>query len=236
MRSKFFFLFPLLALAVALSACGPAVSSSSRTLTVSGNGVVYLTPDIAYLSVGVHTEDADIAEAVSRNNDRTEAVVEALKDMGVTAEDIQTSNFSVWPMEDYDDNGSRYMKYVVDNTIYITIRDLSKLGALLDTVVASGANNINSLSFDVADKTAALTEARQKAMDNAEALAQELAQMAGLKVGEIQNITYTDYYSSPYYGYGMGGGGVTYSAASVPIQPGRMQVSVTVNVTYELGK
>jgi uncharacterized protein YggE len=235
MRSKLFFLFPLLALAVALSACGPAVSSSSRTLTVSGNGVVYLTPDIAYLYVGVHTEDADIAEAVSRNNDRTEAVVEALKDMGVAAEDIQTSNFSVWSMEDYDDTGSRYMKYTVDNTIYITIRDLSKLGALLNTVVASGANNINSLSFDVADKTAALTEARQKAMENANALAEELAQTAGLKVGEVQNITYTDYYPSPYYGYGMGGGGAAPNE-SVPIQPGKLQISVTVNVTYEIGK
>lgn len=234
MRSKLFFLFPLLALAVALSACGPAAGSSARTLTVTGNGMVYLTPDIAYLYVGVHTEGADIADAVDRNNARTQAVVDALKNMGVAVEDIQTSNFSVWSMEDYDDTGNRYIKYIVDNTVYITIRDLSQLGALLDTVVAAGANTINSLSFDVADKTAALAEARQKAMEDADALAEELAQTAGLKVGEIQNIVYADYYPLPYYG--MGGGAATEAAANVPIQPGKMQISVTVNVTYELGK
>lgn len=235
MRSKLVFLIPLLVLAVALSACGPAAGSSSRSLTVTGSGTVYLTPDIAYLYVGVHTEGADIAEAVERNNSRTQAVVDALKNMGVAVEDIQTSNFSVWSMEDYDDTGNRYIKYSVDNTVYITIRDLSQLGALLDTVVAAGANTINSLSFDVSDKTAALAEARQKAMENADTLAEELAQTAGLKVGEIQSITYADYYPSPYYGMG-GGGAAVEAAANVPIQPGKMQISVTVNVTYELGK
>jgi len=229
MRSKLVFLFPLLALAVALSACGPAAGSASRTLTVTGNGIVYLTPDIAYLYVGVHTEGADIAEAIDRNNSRTQAVVDALKNMGVAVEDIQTSNFSVWSMEDYDDTGNRYIKYSVDNTVYITIRDLSQLGALLDTVVAAGANTINSLTFDVADKAAALVEARRLAMENASALAEELAQTAGVQVGDIQSITYSDSYYNPYYG--MGGGGAAPNA-SVPIQPGQTQISVTVSVTY----
>ncbi len=234
MRSKLLFL-PLLVLVMALSACGPAAGSSERTLTVTGNGTVYLTPDIAYLYVGVHTESADIAEAVAQNNRRTQAVVNALKNAGVALEDIQTSNFSVWSMEDYDDAGNRYMKYSVENTVYITIRDLSQLGALLNTAVASGANTINSLVFDVSDKSAALTEARKKAMDNASALAGELAGKAGLKVGDVQSITYTDYLPSPYYG--MGGGGAALEALpTVPIQPGMMQVTATVTVTYGLGK
>lgn len=232
MRSKFVFLIPLLALVLALSACGPAAGPAERTLTVTGSGTVYLTPDIAYLYVGVHTEGADIADAISRNNTRTQAVVDALKNLGVAPDDIQTSNFSVWSMDDYDDMGGRYTKYTVDNTVYITIRDLSRLGALLDTVVSAGANTINSLSFDVLDKSAALAEARQKAMKNADALAGELAATAGLQAGAIQNITYSDYYPSPYYG--MGGGGAAAPNESVPIQPGKMQISVTVSVTYGL--
>jgi uncharacterized protein YggE len=231
MRTKLFFLVPLLALALVLSACGPAASpASDRFLSVSGIGTVYMSPDIAYLYVGVHTEDADIATAVDSNNAQAQALVDALVSLGVASEDIQTSNFSVWSMEDYDEVGMAFTKYVVDNTVYITVRDLGQLGALLNTVIAAGANNINSLQFDVSDKTAALAEARQLAMANASDLAEELAQTAGVSVGDILSITYTDYYPSPYYG--MGGGGATAPNASVPIQPGQMQVSVTVSVNY----
>ena len=118
----------------------------------------------------------------------------------------------------------------MDNTVYITVRDLSKLGSLLNTVVGAGANNINSISFDVADKTAAMAQARQKAMDNAASLASELAQTAGVQLGEILSISYSDNTPSPYYG--MGGGGASAPNATVPIQPGQTQILVTVSVTY----
>ena len=81
----------------------------------------------------------------------------------------------------------------------------------------------------MADKTAAMAQARQKAMANASNLADELAKTAGVKLGDIQSITYSDY-SMPYYG--MGGGGASAPNASVPIQPGQTQISVTVSVTY----
>jgi uncharacterized protein YggE len=231
MRSKLALLVPLLALILVLSACGPASSNTSpRVLSVSGTGTVYLTPDIAYLNVGVHTEDAAIAAAVDSNNTRAQALVDALVSLGIASQDIQTSNFSVWSTEAYNDVGTPYTKYVVDNTVYITVRDLGQLGALLNTVVSAGANNINSLMFDVADKTAALAEARQVAMANANSLASELAQTAGVSVGEIQSISYSDYTPSPYYG--MGGGGASVPNATVPIQPGQFEVTVTVSVTY----
>jgi uncharacterized protein YggE len=233
MRTKYVLFGSLLALAVLLSACGPtATSAAPRILSVSGTGTVYLVPDIAYLYVGVHVEDADIAAAVERNNLRAQTLMETLVDLGVASEDIQTSNFSVWSYDEYDDMGVQFTNYSVDNTVYITVRDLSQLGTLLNAVVEAGANNINSITFDVADKTAALTEARQLAMANADALAEELAQTAGLSVGEIQSISYSEYYPSPYYG--MGGGGAAMEAASVPIQPGQMEVSVSVSVTYAI--
>jgi len=252
MRSKTFLLVSALALAFTLNACsGSAATPSAATpatatpstattttehnLTVTGNGTVYLTPDIAYIYVGVHTDDPDIAQAVDRNNTQAQAVVDALKNMGVAATDIQTINFSVWSSQQNDPktNQPSGYTYMVDNTVYITVRDLTKLERLLDTVVRAGANNINSIQFDVADKTAALAEARQKAMDNAASLAQELAGIAGVQLAEIQNISYTDYSAAPYYGMGGGGAGAVPNA-SVPIQPGQSQVSVTVSVTYEI--
>ena len=233
MRSKLILL--ILVLALALSACSgsTAAAPADQNISVTGNGIVYLTPDIAYIYVGVHTEDPDIAQAVERNNTQAQAVVDALKNMGIAATDIQTSSFSVWSSQQYDPmtNLPSGYTYMVDNTVYITVRDLAKLGHLLDTVVGAGANNINSIQFDVADKTVAMAEARQKAMDSAESLAQELASIAGVQLTGVQNISYSDYVPSYYYGVGGGGGGAAPNA-TVPIQPGQIQISVSVSVTY----
>ncbi len=237
MRMKLSIFGTVLVLALALSACGTA-AAPVRTLNISGNGTVYLTPDIAYIYLGVHTEDPAIATAVSKNNTQTQTLVDALKKAGIASKDIQTSNFSVYS----NNNGQTLDKttgqvvsggyYSVDDTVYVTARDLTHLGNLLNTAVGAGANNINSISFDVADKTAAMTQARQKAMANASSLAAELAKTAGVKLGEIQNVSYSD--NSPLSYYGMGGGGASAPNASVPIQPGQTQISVTVSVTYAL--
>jgi uncharacterized protein YggE len=237
MRTKLTFIVSILILVLALSACGPAASAPARTLTVSGSGTVSLTPDIAYLNLGVHTEDADIAKAVQDNNTQTQALIDALTGLGVATQDIQTSNFSVYSTQGYDKLTGQYTgntSFAVDNTVYVTIRDLTQLGSLLNIAIASGANNINSIQFDVADRTAAQAEARQKAMEDAASLAQELAATAGLALGEIQTLTYSDYSPIPYGGYGMGGGGSSAPNASVPIQPGQLQVSVSVSVTYSI--
>ncbi|MBE3066233.1 MAG: SIMPL domain-containing protein [Chloroflexi bacterium] len=237
MRTKLSMFVLGLVLALVLSACGPALSAQPRTLDVSGNGTVYLTPDIAYLYIGVHTEEPAIATAVSNNNTQTTALVDALKNAGVAEVDIQTSNFSVYSTQSYDkmtNQPSGGTTYAVDNTVYVTVRDLTKLGSLLNTAVEAGANNINSITFDVADKTAAMTQARQKAMANASSLASELAQTAGVQLAEIQNVSYSDNSPNP-YSYGMGGGGGAAAPnASVPIQPGLTQITVTVSVTYSI--
>jgi uncharacterized protein YggE len=238
MRNKFFLFIPFLALAVVLSACGTVASQASqpRTIVVSGNGTVSLTPDIAYIYIGVHTDDVDLASGVNRNNTQAQALVDALKNSGIDVKDIQTSNFSVYS----NNNGGidkttgqpipNGINYSIDNTVYVTVRDLSKLGKTLSTAVGAGANNINSISFDVADKTAAMVEARQKAMADAAKLGAELAKTAGLSLGEIQNVTYSENSYTPYYG--MGGGGASAPNASVPIQPGQTQISAMVTVTY----
>jgi uncharacterized protein len=234
MRQKLSMFVPILVLALVLTACGTA-TAQPRTLSVSGNGTVYLAPDIAYIYIGVHSEDPAIATAVSNNNTQAQALVDALKNAGVAEADIQTSNFNVYLNQTYDKQTgqSTGSDYAVDNTVNITVRELTKLGSLLNTAVSAGANNISGITFDVADKTTAMAQARQKAMENAASLASELAQTAGATLGEIQNISYSDVSPSP-YSYGMGGGGASAPNASVPIQPGKTEISVTVSVTYTL--
>jgi hypothetical protein len=230
MRTKLFILS--LAILLALSACAPAAANDS-TINVTGSGTVYVTPDIAYIYIGVHTEDLDIKQAVNSNNILAQAVVDALRNGGVDAQDIQTSNFNIYSYQKSDPlSGLNIgLTYSVDNTVFVKVRDLSKLSSLLDTAIGAGANNINSVSFDVADKSTAMLEARRLAMENAGVLANELALTAGLSLGGIQNITYSDVTTS-YYGYGIGGGAEGAKPASTPINPGQVQLTASVNVIY----
>ncbi len=239
MRTKIF-VFAVLAFALMLSACGPATINQAapepvRTVNVNGIGQVFLQPDIAYIYIGVHTEDPTAEEAVRANTEKTKSVTETIKKAGVDPKDIKTTNFSIYPSQQYSPEGAvSGTVYMVDNTVYVTVRNLDELGKLLDDVVSAGANSINSIQFDVADKTQAVKEARAKAVEDAKTQAKELADAAGITLGEIYTISFYD--NSPYPSpmmYGKGGGsGFVAEAAQVPIQPGELTIAVTVNIAY----
>ncbi|MDO9303072.1 MAG: SIMPL domain-containing protein, partial [Anaerolineales bacterium] len=178
---------------------------------------------------------ATASETVSANKAQTTAVLDALKKAGVDEKDLRTTNFSIYPSQQYSPEGTvTGTIYMVDNTVYVTVRDLDGLGSLLDNTISAGANSINSIQFDVADKTAAVKDARAKGVEDAKTQAQELADAAGVTLGEIQNISFYD--NSPYPVFeGKGGGGGGYAAdVSVPIQPGQLTISVSVSITYAI--
>jgi uncharacterized protein YggE len=237
MRTKLTLIAAIATLALILSACAPASSSTiaTRNISVNGTGTVYLTPDVAYISIGVHTEAVDVGKAVDANNQKSQAVIAAIKALGVEAKDVQTTNFNVYNSAQYDPTSGLQTgtTYMVDNSVSVTMRDLTKMSDLLDAAIKAGANNINSVSFDVADKTKAVQEARLLALDNAHTLAVDLAKGAGVTLGSVQTLSYYDYAPSPYYG--MGGGGSADSVKSTsPINPGQMQLTVNVSIVYEI--
>lgn len=234
MRTKFLLFSVLMVLVLSLSACA-GVAPQARSLTVTGAGQVALQPDIAYIYIGVNTENASAADAVAKNNADTQRLIDALKAQGVAAEDIRTSNFSIWTNRPYTVDGqSGATTYVVDNTVYVTVRNLENLGDLLDVAVRSGANTIHSIQFDLADKSQAMSEARAAAVEAARRQAEELASTAGVRLGQVQTISFYDSMPSPVFeGKGMGGGGMAVDMA-VPITPGQMQLTVTVTVSYEI--
>ncbi|MCL4269405.1 MAG: SIMPL domain-containing protein [Anaerolineales bacterium] len=239
MRTKYLAFAILAILALAVSACGPttvnqAAPVTPRTLNVSGLGVVYLTPDIVYINIGVNTQRENAAEAVEVNKGQTNAVIAAIKESGVEEKDIRTTNFSIWSNPQYDPAGQiTGTTYSVDNTVNVTVRDLENLGDLLDAAVNAGANNIYSIQFDVEDKAEATKEARTKAVEDAKLEAQELAETAGVSLVDIQTINYYESNPTPYF-EGKGGGGGAAMESAVPIQPGQLAISVTVNVTYTI--
>jgi uncharacterized protein len=172
MRNKTLQLTILAILVLVLSACAPTqatpASETLRTLSVSGSARVTAAPDLAYVSVGVHTENAEAAQAVEDNNQQAQAIADALKALGVEEKDIQTMGFNIYPQDEWGPEGERTgTRYLVDNTVYVTVRDVTRIGEILQTVVEAGANYIYGIQFDIDDKTALIAEARKQAVDNA---------------------------------------------------------------------
>jgi uncharacterized protein YggE len=238
MRNKIL-VFAVLAFALILSACGPTTINQAaplnvRTLNVNGVGEVDLTPDIAYIYIGVHDEAQTASDAVSANKVHTTSVIEAIKKAGVDAKDIRTTNFSIYPSQQYGTDGAiTGTVYMVDNSVYVTVRNLDGLGSLLDDAISAGANNVNSIQFDVADKTAAVKDARARAVEDAKLQAQEMADAAGVTLGDIQNLSFYENNPVPMLS-GKGGGAAMSADASVPIQPGQLTISVNVSITYSI--
>jgi hypothetical protein len=205
-------------------------------LSVNGRGQVVLAPDVAYVTIGVHSVGGDVSQVVAANADQVASVMAALAAAGVAQEDMQTSNFSVYTSEGYDPATGLPTgpQYTVDNTVNVTARDLANLGELLDSAVSAGANSIWGVTFDLENKDAALAEARDLALAQAQANAQDLAAAAGLTLGDVVSLNYTDtgYYYPPYYGLGGGGGGA--ADATTSIVPGQITVSAEVFITYAI--
>jgi uncharacterized protein YggE len=248
MRNKTLFLtLALLATTIFLSAgklslgaqpvLAQANEPSKRTINVTGTGKVTLTPDIAYVSIGVHTEGKDAAEAVATNTSQAQKVVDALKAFKIDPKDIQTINFSIYPQQQYDNEGKpQGITYVVDNTVYVTLRDINQLGELLDAVVKAGSNSINSIQFDVADREAAMSQARKLAVENGQKQAEELAAAADVTLGQVLAINSSSPSAPvPMYDYKVGVGGAAASApAAVPVSAGQLIITLDVYMSYEI--
>ena len=238
---KLAILHGMMSLAILLSACSdtqsePAPSSTPppRSITVSGSGKVYLTPDVAAISIGVHSEDENAARAVNDNNNQAQKVSEILLSMDVVEDDIQTSNFNIFVQQKYDEIGNHTgTVYIVDNTVLVTVRDLDQLGEIMGAVVEAGANSIFGIQFDVSDKTQALSEARKAAVEDARVKAEELARAAGVTLGDVQSINEFGGAPVPVF-EGKGDGGFDTTTAQVPISLGQLSLTVEVSVIYDI--
>ena len=137
-------------------------ASTPATVSVSGTGIVTIEPDTASVVVGVNIIEATLSEAQAKATTQMMAVIEALKAAGIDEKDIQTVNYSVNIIQDYDQNGNpaTIRGFQVSNQVNVTVRNLDKLGSILDTVVAQGANAIYGVTFYRDDPSSAATQAR----------------------------------------------------------------------------
>src|SRR6185437_2098450 len=179
------------AVAVALLAAIPASAGHAeekameRTITVSATGTAEAEPDQARITSGVTTEAPTAREALTGNNEAMSKVVSELKTKGIDAKDIQTASFNVEPVVDYKDGQPPKVRgYRVSNQVVVLVRDLGKLGTVLDDMVTAGANQIQGLSFEVSKAETLKDEARKEAIANALRRAKLLAAAAGAEVGQ----------------------------------------------------
>jgi uncharacterized protein YggE len=238
MRTKLIVPTILLVITIALSACSGSFQfgqNSPRTISVTGNAQVIIDPDIAYVSIGVHSEAQAAKDAVAANNTQTQAVIAAIKAQAVDDKDIKTINFSVSQQEKYSPTGEDLGPiFMADNTVYVTMRDITKVADILDASISAGANTIYGITFDVQDKEKAMSGGQDKAVADAKSQAEQLAAAAGASLGDVQSISYYSNPPTPYYYDSKAAAGVGAGGASVPISPGQLTLTVSVSITYAL--
>ncbi|HET59234.1 MAG TPA: DUF541 domain-containing protein [Chloroflexi bacterium] len=249
MKNKWYLVvIGLMMVGLLISACGqkaPAAesvapgSSNPHTVSVSGMGEVYLKPDVAYVTLGIRTQSDEAGSAVSENNSVADAIMAALQGKGIAEGDIRTSSFNVYWNDEWQGEGVPMKRsYVVENMMEVTVKDFDDLGSVLDAALGAGANSVYNVRFDVLDKTEAAKVARELAVANAMAQAQQLADAAGITLGDIMNLsTYgSGYVVDPQWGRGMGGGAMMESAADVPVSGGQLIFQVEVSIVYEIAE
>jgi uncharacterized protein YggE len=235
--------FVTLALLCSLGLARPGVSMAqdqatpvtgvpgAATITVNGTGTVTIEPDSAVITLGVDVSGDTLVKAQTDSATKMKSVLDTLKAADVPDDLIQTTNYSINVVNEFDDNGNLkgVSGYQVTNQVQATITDLDGLGALIDELVANGANSINGIQFMASDATEALSQARLLAVADAKAKASELAKAAGGKLGEIISITESSIGAGP---IAKGAFTAAQDAATTPIQTGSLQIQISVTITY----
>lgn len=205
-------------------------------LTVGGQGQATAQPDLATINLGVSTRAATAAEAMARNAEAQAGVIETLKAEGIEARDIQTAGLNLTPVMDYSDNGQppKLTGYAAQNSVTVRVRDIAGLGAVLDKLIASGANEISGIAFSREDMTATEDEARGKAVADARRRAGIMAEAAGMKLGPLMALSDVPMDSGPMPMPRMAMAAEAKMGGAAPIEAGELAVTTSVTAIYAL--
>ncbi|MFL6739166.1 MAG: SIMPL domain-containing protein [Sphingomicrobium sp.] len=208
---------------------------SGTRLDVSATGEVTRVPDLAIISAGVQTLKPTATAAIEENAARMERVRAALERAGIEDKDIQTSNLSLNPEYQYDQNRPpRLTGYRASNTVNVKFRDLKRTGAILDALVAEGANQINGPSLTIDKPESALDEARTKAIANGRLRADLYARALGMHVVRLISVSEGGGYGVPPPMPMVAMMAERSADATSKIDPGTQQLQVSVSMSFEL--
>ncbi|MFA6495181.1 MAG: SIMPL domain-containing protein [Candidatus Paceibacterota bacterium] len=251
-KSKSYLFYSLSALAVVTIILGVVALSPlerfgasltpARTLSVSASGKASVVPDIASFSFSVVTEGKDVGIITNDNNTKVNGAIDAVVAMGVDKKDITTADYSLQPVYTQSQVGvyggtfvPSIAKYSLTQTVSVKIRDFSKISPIMSALPGMGINRIGSLSFTIDDSDIYLATARADAYAKALVKAKTIASENGFALGGVVNIS--EYQNQPYpmySGTAIGMGGVADKAVAPTIEPGSKEVTINVNVVYEI--
>jgi hypothetical protein len=239
-------LVAVVVLALGIGATGWTAAQSGEVINttqqvgiwVNGEGKVTVTPDVANLSLGVQVEAATITEANQKAAAAMDALVAALKAKGIADKDIKTQYFNIYPVYDYnkDTGRSTIRAYQVSNTVEVKVRVIANAGPVIDAAVAvaGDAVRVNNIYFSVDNTSAAMDQARELALLDAKAKAEQIARVTGVSLGQVSFVSDTTY----------GGGRVSppmaidskagAESSVTPIMAGESDIIVTVQVIYNI--
>lgn len=214
-----------------------ADEAERRTVTVSGTGEVTASPDTVVIRVGVETQAEEATAALAENSEQMQGLIDALQEAGVAEDDIRTQTVNLFPVYQQPGaevsqpvTGTQIVAFQATNIVEVRSEDLEGFGELLDTTVGAGGNRIEGIRFEVSDAAALMDQARQAAWEDALHKAEQLAEIAGLQLGEVWTITEFSRTPRPFVEQAAG----AERAAAVPIEPGVQTLQLDLNVTWLL--
>lgn len=203
-------------------------------ITVTGTGRVSGTPDIATVTIGVQVEGATVEEAREQAAQAQTAVINAVKANGVNDRDVQTSNFNISPRYDFRTGSNQITGYSVTNTLSIKVRNLDNLSKIVDDATRAGGSNaiVNGLSFGIDDPEELRSQAREAALNQAKARAEDIARVTGVQLGKPLSIVEETY--SPIVESFDAVRTMAAADTPTPIESGSLDVVINVQVLYRI--
>lgn len=216
-----------------------------NTISFTGKGEVFIKPDLALITFAVQNEAKTVTEAVAENAKKINAVIDSMKNLGVESKDLKTASFNISPRYEWHEEevclsypcpqGKRVlMGYEVYQSLQVKVRNLEKVGPIIQSATDMGANDVSGLQFTVDDEDEFKNQARKMAIEEAKTKAKELAQQLGVNLVRITNFSESGSSPVPYYALekaaGIGG-----AAPSAPqIETGENKIEIIVTISYEI--
>ncbi|TZE82800.1 SIMPL domain-containing protein [Calorimonas adulescens] len=208
-----------------------SADDAKNVITVNGEGVIKAKPDMAYINLGVETKGKTAKEAQDSNADTMGKVIQALKGMGITENDIRTTNYNIYPEQYFDDktNQSKISGYHVTNMVEVTVRDVDKVGSVIDATGNAGANIMYGVSFTISDNSAYYQQALQLAAKDARSKAEGIAKGLGVNLGTPLRIVEQSNSGGTVYNINQS---QAMKAGGTPITSGELEIKAQITVDY----
>lgn len=215
-----------------------SAEGDSGTITVVGEGKVTIEPDIARANIGVEVSGNTVADASAESKALIQAIVTVMEEQGIAPKDIQTSNFNIYA-ERYGPEGplaDDEIQYRVNNMVMVVIRDLDRVGDILDAAIEAGANSIYGVTFQVEDPSSVESDARQRAVEDARAKAEELASLTGVGIGNVISISEVVGGNGGYYQSNFDAESAALGSGGDGFSPGELSLVMRLQISYAIAQ